>query len=582
MEHTILEVKGMAYFLKKSHYKKGVYLQIYESFYDPERKQTVHKSYRAIGYCHELQEKGIDDPIRHFSEEVDALNRERKRNKEPVREITDESPERCLGYFPFKNVHDAMSVKRYLDLLQTQTDFPFNVFSMFSSLVYARLVQPCSKRKTFHDVWPRLWETDPASLTQLYEGIAFLGDNYEKILEIYAHEVSRVFGYKTEQTYFDCTNFYFEIDREDEFRRKGPEKNNRRDPIVGLGLLLDANQVPLGMKMFPGNQSEVPVIRHVLSDLKQQHHIKGKTIRVADKGLNCAENIHHAIQHGDGYIHSKSIAKLPKTEKEWVLLTDGYKQVLDTNDKVKYFIKSCVAEFIYEYKDTSGVKQRFTVTEKRVVTLNPKLRTKKIAEIKKQVNKVKNLCLSQAKRKEYGDAAKYVNFEAIDEQGLTTDNRIEAALNQEAILQDIELAGFNLIVTSEIDMTPLDIYDAYHNLWRIEESFKVMKSQLDARPVYLQKQNTIIGHFLICYVAVLLLRLLQIHVFKNHYASEAIMDFARGFRLVNISPNKFINITKHAPFIDALAEKTGLPVKSYFLNNGQIKNMLNNRFKLKK
>lgn len=574
----------MAYFLKRTRNNKGVYLQIYESFYDPQRRQTVHKSHRPVGYVHELQQQGIDDPIRHFQSEVEQLNQQRrqKKNLEKEKQISDETPERCLGYFPFKNLQDAMSVKRYVDLLQTQTDVRFNVFSLLSSLVYARLVQPCSKTKTFHDVLPKLYEPIDFTSSQMYTGLEFLGDRYEKIVEIYAHEVSRIFGYQTGHTYFDCTNYYFEIDQEDELRRKGPSKENRRDPLVGMGLLLDANQIPLGMKLYPGNQSELPVFRNVMDEMKQQHHIRGKTIRVADKGLNCAANIHHAIKHGDGYIMTKSVAKLPETEKEWVLLPQDYKQVVDEKGKVKFYIKECVDTFTYRYQDEQGVEQSFSLDEKRVVTLNPALRKKKTREIQKQVRKIETLCLSKAKRNEYGDAAKYVNFTAVDDKGEPGDDKVRASLNPQAVEHDLRLAGYNLIVTSQVHMTSLDIYDAYHNLWRIEESFKVMKSQLEARPVYLQKSSTIAAHFLICYIAVLLLRLLQVKVFKNQYASETIMEFARSFRTVRLSPTKILNLSKKTPFFTALADTTKLPVMSYFLNNGQVQSMLKHRFKLGK
>ena len=147
-----------------------------------------------------------------------------------------------------------------------------------------------------------------------------MGLKIEKIIEIYNHQIQQRFSFDTSRTYFDCTNFYFEIDKEDDFRRKGPSKENKKEPIVGMGLLLDAHQVPVGMKLFPGNESERPLIRSIIDDLKKRNHISGKTIQVADKGLNCAENILHALKAGDGYLFSKSVKQLPETEKTWVLL----------------------------------------------------------------------------------------------------------------------------------------------------------------------------------------------------------------------------------------------------------------------
>ena len=151
-------------------------------------------------------------------------------------------------------------------------------------------------------------------------------------------------------------------------------------------------------------------------------------------------------------------------------------------------------------------------------------------------------------------------------------------MNEDLIKKSLELAGYNMLVTSEISMPAKDIYNAYHNLWRIEESFRIMKSQLDARPVYLQKEDTIVGHFFICYLAVLLTRLLQFKVLKNNYSSEDIFDFIHDFRVAQISERKYINLTKATTFIKEFSALTNLPLISYFLSEGEIKKMLSHRF----
>lgn len=570
----------MAYFLKKTKTKYDVYLQIYESYYDPEKKCGAHRSYKPVGYVKKLQAEGIEDPISHFQEEVASLNRTHKEKKQSdkVRQISDESPERHLGYFPLKNINDALRVKQYIDLMQTATDLRFNVFDFMSALVYSRAVMPCSKRKTFEDVLPKLYESSRFSLDQIYSGLEYIGLEYEKIIEIYNHQIDRKYPINTSHTYFDCTNFYFEIDKEDDFRRKGPSKENRHDPLVGLGLLLDANQIPIGMKLYPGNESEKPLLRKIIDDLKERNRIKGRTIQVADKGLNCSENILHARKGGDGYIFSKSIKQLPETEKVWVLLEDDYKKVKDASGKELYRYKSCIDEFPYDYTDEKGKRIKIKLTEKRVVTFNPQLAKKKIYEIDRQVEKARQLTVSKAKKSEYGDSAKYVTFEAADKKGKSIDGKIAVSINTRAIEADKKLAGYNLIVTSETKLSSKEIYSAYHNLWRIEESFKVMKSQLDARPVYLQKKETINGHFLICYLAVLLTRLLQFKVLENQYCTEEIISFIKTFRTAKISERKSINLAKAGNFISALRDKTNLPLTTYFLTDSDIKKMLSHRF----
>ena len=566
----------MAYFLKKTNNKKGTYLQIYESYYNPERKTGAHRSYKPIGYVHELQAKGIEDPISFYKEEVQKLNQEFQKRKqaEKVRQISEESPEKLLGYFPLKNLCDSFGCKKYIDLMQTATGFRFNIFDMMSSLIYARVVHPCSKLKTYIEILPKLFEAYDFSLDQLYSGLGYIGSKYEKIIEIFNHQVALKYPFDTAHSYFNCTNFYFEIDKEDDFRLKGSSKENKKEPIVGMGLLLDANQIPVGMKMYSGNESEKPVIRDIIDDLKQRIHISGRTIRVADKGLNCFENILHALKSGDGYIFSKSVKMLPETEKTWALLKNDYVAVKNKKGEVIYYIKDCVDDFTYNYTDKDGHRKTLKLTEKRIVTFHPKLAEKQKHEINRQVEKAKRLRACEAKKSEYGDSAKYVTFFSADRKGEKTTGKVKVEINENAIENAKKLTGYNMIVTSEIRMSASAIYAAYHNLWRIEESFRIMKSQLDARPIFMQKQETITGHFLVCYLSVLLTRLFQFHILKDEYGTEEIFDFIRDFRIAKISDRKYINLTRSSSFTKDLTARTGLPLTSYFLGNEYIKNRL--------
>ncbi len=569
----------MAYFLKQSHYKKGTYLQIYESFYHPERKNSAHKCYKTLGYLDDLIAAGIDDPVAYYKKEVEALNIAFNKNKQQkqVKQISDDTPEKALGYFPLSAIQNQLKIKPFLDLMQSVTNYDFNVYDMLSALIYARVIEPCSKRRTFEHVIPKLFNAYDFSLNQLYDGLEYIGLEYEKIIEIYNHQIAHVFGTDTTHTYFDCTNFYFEIDREDAFRKNGPSKENRHCPLVGLALLLDANQIPIGMKLYPGNESEKPKIKNLIDDLKLRNNINGRTVRVADKGLNCADNIAHAKADGDGYIFSKSVKLLPETERTWVLLEQDYQDVKSDDGTLLYRYKDCVDDFPYTV-NINGKKRTVHLKEKRLVTYNPKLAEKQIREINKQVTKAKALTAARAKRSEYGDSAKYVKFLSTDDNGVVNDNTVKVMLNQKAVEKARALAGYNLIVTSETEMPAKDIYAAYHNLWRIEESFKIMKSQLDARPVFLQNKERIIGHFLVCYLVVLLTRILQFKVLDNIHCPEAIMQFMKSFRVVKFSENKYINITKNSAFIKALKDKTGLPITNYYLKKSDIKKVLSHNF----
>lgn len=554
----------MAYYLKKTKMKGRTYLSIDESFYSHQKKGTAHRVYKSLSSVETLKKNGIEDPIAFYQAEVDRLNAERKEAGVP--KISEVSPSLYVGYFPLKSIMEKLKIKHYVDYFKLTTDFGYDLYELLAALVYSRSVNPCSKLRTFHEVIPNLYEKYDFSYDQLLDGLSFLGNNYEKFIEIFTVQTNNVYKLDNSKTYFDCTNFYFEIDREDVFRLKGPSKENQKTPIVGLGLLLDANQIPIGMKMYPGNESEKPVLRDVIDNLKKQNNVEGRTIHVADKGLNCAENIVFSRKNGDGYLFSKSVKSLPETEKVWVLLNEGFKEVRDNSGKVLYKYKSCVDEFPYTVT-IDGSKKTVKLTEKRLLTYNPDLAAKKRYEINRLVEKARAMTLSRAKKSEMGEAGKYISF--TDKKG----EKASVSMNEEAIERDLKFAGYNLLVTSEISMDDRDIYDVYHNLWRIEESFKIMKSDLDARPVFLQKESTIKGHFLICYIAVLLERLLQFKVLKNQYSTNEIFSFIKKFKVLK-ADNKYINTTVYTPFINELAQVTKLPLTNYFLSETQLKSIL--------
>lgn len=557
----------MAYFLKKSKLKGRTYISICESFYSHEKKGTAHKTYKSLGSIETWIQNGIPDPVSHFQKEVDALNRERVQTG--VRKISDQSPILYLGYFPLKALLDKLQIKKYVDYFKLTHDFQFDLYELLSSLIYSRAVNPCSKYRTFHEVLPNLYEPVHYSYDQLLDGLSFMGNDYQKFVEIFTVQVNRFFSLDTSKTYFDCTNFYFEIDREDDFRRKGPSKENRKDPIVGLGLLLDCNQIPVGMKMYPGNESEKPLLRDVIGQLKAQNNITGRTIHVADKGLNCSQNIAFSKKNGDGYLFSKSVKALPETEKVWVLSDKDWKAIKDKNGKLLYWCKSCIDKFPYKVEQ-DGKEFTVKLREKRLLTYNPSLASKKRYEINRMVEKAKALTVSGAKKTEYGEAGKYVDF--TDKSG----KKAVIHINQDAIDKDLTFAGYNLLVTSEIEMRDQDIYNTYHNLWRIEESFKIMKSDLDARPAFCQKEESIKGHFLICYLTVLLERILQFKVLENKYATAEIFRFLKDFKVTK-AETKYINTATSSDIIEGLSKKLKLPLTNYFLTETQIKSILNHK-----
>ncbi len=551
----------MSYFLKKTKpSSKGEYLQIYSGYYIPKVGKR-NKSYKKIGYVQDLIAQGIENPVEYYQKEVDKLNAKEAEKK--IAQITDVSTCKYVGQFLVSSMIEKLNVKEIIKVMNSNLKIQYDMTDLITSLICAQIVSPGSKLKAFEKVIPSLYGSKLFSYDQIIDGVKILGNNYEKYIELFNNQIAKIWPRNTKNLFFDCTNYYFEIDLEDNVRKKGPSKENRKDPIIGQALLLDSDQIPIGMTMYPGNQSEKQFLRKSIEDLKNRYNVKGKTVQVADKGLNCGDNIYAAVvESHDGYIFSKSVhgTNLNDVEKKWVLLEDElenkWTEVRDEDGKILYKYKSCVDEF--EYKHTvDGEKVSFKVKEKRIVTYNPTLARKQKTQIKKEVSKAEEkITLKGLTREEFGDCVKYVSFTATDKKGQNV--KIAKEMNNEKIEEDLSFAGFNLLVTSEIDMNPEEIYNVYHGLWRIEDTFRVMKTYLEARPVFLQLIESIYGHFLICYLGATILRLLELKVFEDQIPVTQLIDFIRDYRVTETGQGSFINNASSSRTFIKIKDKLGL------------------------
>lgn len=579
----------MAYYLRKENKKKGTYLQMYESHWDKEKKQPRSKSVMAFGYVHELISDEIPDPVAYYTDFV------AEKNKERAAAFTEETRPRAfvapveynLGQFLLYTLLEELNVKEVIDILAAQMRFQFRIYDMIAQLIFSRIIYPCSKSKTVSSVFPHLYNSSPISEDQVYDGLSFIGGSYKKYIELFNHCYEQHYQRDFSNVFFDCTNYYFEIDLPYEDKQKGPSKENRHDPIIGQALLLDADLVPVAMQMYPGNESEKPYIRKVIEEMKSRYKVSGKTVQVADKGLNCARNIYAAVKEAnDGYIFSKSIhgRNLSEKEKKWLLLENEqniWKDYRDKDGNLLYRLKSCVDSFSYQFKEIDpetgrDVVKTFSVKEKRIVSYNPALAKKQKAEIQKMADKAANYATYKAMtREDLGDSAKYVKITNKDKNGKKITPVI--GIDKEKVNEDLKYAGYNLMVTSELDMEPLQIYQTYHSLWKIEESFRITKSSLDARPIYVHKKETIYGHFLICYLSLFLLRVLEIKVFKNQINSYDLIDFIRDFRVVNKGDGSYINISRNQTVNEKVKKATGLTnLDALFLTEKEINNLFQN------
>lgn len=579
----------MAYFLRQEKKKKGTYLQMYDSYWDKDKKESRTKSVMAFGYAEELISDETPDPVAYYKDFVAKKNAERAASlaQETRPRAFSSIMEKNAGHFLLHSLITELNVKETIDILASQMRFQFSVYDMLSQLIYARVIAPCSKSKTVSSVFPHLYHSVPISEDQVYDGCSFIGASYKKYIELFNHCYGQHYKRDFGSVFFDCTNYYFEIDLPAGDRQKGPSKENRHDPIIGQALLLDADLVPLAMQMYPGNESEKPYVRRIIDEMKQRYQVSGKTVQVADKGLNCARNIYAAAcEADDGYIFSKSVhgKNLSGKEKKWLLLENDANVFTDYTDekgRLLFRLKSCVDTFSYQFKETDPETGKetataFSVKEKRIVSYNPALAKKQKAEIMKMADKASAYTTyKKMAREDLGDSVKYIKVTNKDKDGKKIEPLI--GIDQDKIDEDLKYAGYNLLVTSELDMDPLQAYNTYHSLWKIEESFRITKSYLDARPVYVQKKETIYGHFLVCYLSLFLLRVLEIKVFKNKMNSYDLIHFMRDFRVVSRGDGSYINISRNQTVNEKVREVTGLAnLDALYLSEKEIENLFNN------
>ena len=248
----------MSVFLRKQNLKKGVYLSFIEAFYNSDSKNTTQKTIRKIGYVDDLK-KTYTDPIAYFTEEAKKLSLEssKKYSDSKIAPIPRQRVLKNVGYFLPRYVYGKFHFDSVFKAITFDRRFKFSVESVFQFCVFSQIVNPSSKQSEFKNK-DQFFDRFLFSDDQLYDGIKCIGENEELIKEYIQLRTKEIVKIDSSKTYFDGTNIYFEIDKENEELKRGPEKNNRHDPIIGMGLLMDANGYPINYSLFPGNSSEQP------------------------------------------------------------------------------------------------------------------------------------------------------------------------------------------------------------------------------------------------------------------------------------------------------------------------------------
>ncbi len=530
----------MSLFVRQTPTKNGrIFVSIADGKYNKEKKNTVQKTFKSYGYLDEL-EKIYKNPIEYLNEVCAKENAKRNaRKKEPIpmekRELLN------LGYFPFKRMFDELKIKQFLDATQLLSGGKeeYVLSEIFEALIYSRVIYPTSKIESYHKTIPSFFHKFDFGSSQMYKAIEMLGKNGndEIIFEGMRRQYEKNYLVKKDRVYFDCTNFYFEIDKPTEFLRPGPSKENRPNPLIGLGLLMDQEGVPIAYKVYPGNESEKPVFGDVLTNMKEQFRVKERVIRIADKGLNCSKNIAKTFLDNDGYIFSETVRGANEMVKKWILDPDGYKEVLDQDGEIIYKYKSFIDYFNkVNINIGDGKKVIREIPQKRIVFWSKDYAIKTKIERDRVIAKQKENLKQESTYKNsiYGYGSKYIQEEIKGKNGEILDAEKDRFIDFSKVEIDEQLDGFNMLVSSELKAPDKEIIDAYKSLWKIEESFRILKTTLQTRPVNHKLLQSIKGHFLICMSALFLARIVEIKRLKNKVSTSSLIKSLRQYKAVKL------------------------------------------------
>lgn len=516
-------------FLKKTPNKSGrINLAIVDGYYDKATKKTKHKVIESLGYLDEL-EKQYDDPIDYFTKRAKKLTEEKKARQAPINFTFYDSDRLCVGdnlrknfgYAALSKIYHELELDKFLNNRQRHTKESYDANTIMKMLVYSRILAPASKKSSF-DHREMFFEKTNYSLDDVYRCLSFLNKHKETIQVWMNDKIKEYYGRDTSLIYYDVTNYYFETDEQNDFLHKGVSKEHRPNPIVQMGLFMDNNAIPITYELFAGNTNDCLTYRPNFGRIKKQFNL-GRVISVADKGMTTGDNIWYTINTPthDGYVFSMSIRGAEKSMKEYVLDDEGYVWL-----GKEYKRKSRKYPRTIQVTSTSGKKIKKKVDEKQVVFWSEKYAKRAKAEREAALAKARDLAAnpgSYTRATSYG-AAKYVKKVDYDKDTgeiLTASSILD--IDEDLIREEEALDGYYMLLTSEMDTPDDKIIDMYRGLWRIEESFKITKSELEARPVYVWTREHIEAHFLTCFIALTISRILEMKL-EHKYSTGRIID----------------------------------------------------------
>ena len=469
------------------------------------------------------------------------------------------------GYLFLQSIYYQMQMNKICRKLKQRYKFKYDINAILSDLIYARILEPCSKRSSYKAASEFL-EKPSYELHDVYRALDVLGAECDLIqAEVYKN--SHFMGQRNDKIlYYDCSNYYFEIEQEDSSKKYGKSKEHRSNPIIQMGLFMDGDGIPLAFSLFPGNANEQtslkPLEKKVLGDFGCQ-----KFIYCSDAGLG-SESIREYNHMGErAYIVTQSIKKLKKEEKEWALNPQGFKRVSD--DKPVDITKLPEDDKGLYYKDepytTKKLHQRLIITYSPKYALYQKsIRDKQVERAQKMLDSGK----TKKNRKNPNDPARFIGKMAVTKEGETAD--IKQYLDEDKIAEEAQYDGLYAVCTDLLDDEVGDILKVSEGRWQIEECFRIMKTDFSARPVYLREENRIKAHFLICFLALTIYRYLEKKL-DSKYTCEELLDTLKAMNFAGIQEQGFIPLYKREKITDALHETCDFRTDYQFITKSKMR-----------
>lgn len=575
-------------YLKKTYRKQSgrTYLVIAQKYRNPNTNISTDRTIMSLGYLDEL-EKEYDDPIAHFKEVARKMTEEEKLEKKLTLSINmdeklspDTDNRKNLGYAAILKIYHELGLDIFFKNKSRHENFEYNTNSIMIMLVASRLLSPSSKKKAFEEK-DRYFERFNFSLADVYRSLSYFSKIATEFQRYLNSQIFEKYGRNTKTIYYDVTNFYFETDEVDEFRKLGLSKEKRRDPIVQMGLAMDADGIPLHYKLFPGNTVDKETFRPVIGEVRRNYDT-GRIIVVADMGIITGDNIFYLQgkekgKNFNGYVFSFSVRGGTKAFKEFVLSDEGYigKDGKPADENADFKVKSRRIARDINVTLPSGKKVKKTVYEKQVVFWGRKYALKAQAEREEVLKKAHDLVANPrkyTKATSYG-AAKYVKNLKFDEKtGEVLEVKELPFLDSAKVTEEEKYDGYYAIVTSEMDMSDTEVIETYRGLWEIEETFRVTKGVLETRPVYVSLKDHINAHFLTCFIALTIMRIIQRKTGKI-YSAERIVECLNKISCSNEHENIYL-FDYRSEISDAIGDALEIDFTNKRLRLGDIKKIL--------